>query len=200
MNKYFLSLVWVFALAFSGTSKANVIYDIQNGALIGASGININGELYSVTFGDSCASMFGGCNSALFDFTTQQGAVAALNALFEQVLVDNVSVGGIVYNFDTHPELVQSCDLVGVAFCEIWVPYQVSNGLVTSAWHVNTGTDDHVGSNDWSGPITYGDGMPYMAFTNFEKVAASVPEPGSLALLGIGIAGLGLIRRKQKLA
>ena len=32
---------------------------------------------------------------------------------------------------------------------------------------------------------------------NIEIVATSVPEPGTLALLAIGIAGLGLVRRKK---
>lgn len=197
MKNLLLSLACVGALAISGSAKAGVIYDMQNGKLVGASGIDINGELYSVTFGDSCSSMYGGCNSSLFDFTTQQGAVSALTALFGQVLVDNVNINGTIYNFDSRPELLRSCDRAG--FCEMWVPYQVSGNLVTSAWWVNVSGNDYVGSNAWTGPYTYGNGMDYMAFTNWEKMPANeTPEPASMALLGLGLAGLGFTRRNRK--
>lgn len=199
MKNLLFSLFWVCALAISGTAKAGVVHDVQNGKLIGASGIDINGELYSVTFGGSCSSMYGGCNSSLFDFTTQQGAISALTALFNQVLVDNVNVNGTIYNFDTVPQLVQSCDSTG--FCEMWVPYQISGDLVTSAWWVNISGNDYVGSNAWTGPYTYGDLESYMAFTNWEKMPANeTPEPTSMALLGLGLAGLGFARRNRKAA
>ncbi len=199
MKNFWLSLVWVCALAISANANAGVVYDIQNNKLVGANGIDINGELYSVTFGDSCSSMYGGCNSSLFDFTTQQGAVSALTALFAQVLVDNVNVNGTVYNFDSRPELVQSCNRGG--FCEMWVPYQVSGSSVTSAWWVNTSGNDYVGSNAWTGAYSYGNGMDYMAFTNWEKMSANeIPEPASLVLVALGVAGLGFTRFKSKAA
>ena len=192
MKKILFSAIWL--CTFASTANALVIYDIQNGSLMGASGIEINGDIYSVTFEDSCSSAYAGCDELLFDFTTEQDAVAALDALFDQVFVDDVIVGGVEYDFDSFPELAQSCDRLG--FCEIWVPYlDLGNDRVQSAWYVNSSGNDYVGSTTHNGYYTYGDGRDFMAFTNFELTSA--PEPTTLALLGLGLVGLGFARKKK---
>lgn len=193
MKKLILGFLCVFA--FIGSANAGVIYNMQNGKLLSVSGVNINGLLYNVTFGNSCSSMYSGCNASLLDFTTQADAVRAMDALFAQVFLDNVVIGSNTYNFDSNPQLVQSCDRVG--FCEIWIPYSVANGRATSVWYVNVTGNDYVGSVNYNALTTYGDTQDYMAFTNFERATNSVPSPMPLSLLGLGLLALVMTRKKQ---
>lgn len=193
MKKLILGIMCLFA--FMGSANAGVIYNMQNGKLLSVNGVNINGLLYNVTFGNSCNSMFAGCNASLLDFNTQADAISAMDALFSQVFLDNVLVDGNTYNFDANPELVQSCDVVG--FCEIWIPYNVANGNATSVWYVNVNGNDYVGSVDYNIYTGYGDSEQYMAFTNFELATNTVPSPMPLSLLGLGLLALVMTRKKQ---
>src|SRR5262245_34607382 len=59
------------------------------GKLTGALDVDVGGLLYAVEFiSGSCSSVFGTCTAANFDFTTSASALAASQALLNQVLLD----------------------------------------------------------------------------------------------------------------
>ncbi|WP_259337890.1 PEP-CTERM sorting domain-containing protein [Colwellia sp. RSH04] len=201
MTNFFLKgLITSFALIVSGLANAGLIYNIENGNLVSANGVQLNGVEYNVFFGDSCSSMYEGCDQSLFTFNTQSEATAALDALFAQVLVDNVVLGGVEYDFLSKPIDIFSCNWgaggsSSTNFCELWVPYLVNGQSVTSAWYSHRDGARVSTVPSWTGSINYGDNADYMAFTRWE-VAQEVPEPTTLVIFALGL--MGLASRKFK--
>ena len=88
-------------LAVAQSASAATILVNANGQLTGATGVNVQGTLYDVSFTDeSCVTVYEGCDEVSdFLFTTQSAATAASQALLDQVFVDGPS--GL---FDTVPD------------------------------------------------------------------------------------------------
>lgn len=102
--------------------RIGLISLVRGGILQGATGVNVNGTLYNVTFVDgSCAQTFTGCDqNSDFQFQTKNDAMAAGQALLIQSFLD-----GPFGNFDTRPDLTAGCQ-GNSGFCFVIISYAIA--------------------------------------------------------------------------
>jgi hypothetical protein len=186
-------------LQLLATPAQALVLDVQNGTLMGASGVEVGGSLYDVQFKDgSCYSLFNMCHSSLFAFHTRAEAISASQALLAQVFLD-----GLQGSFDSLPNLTHGCENTLPSRCAISTPYdtyhyssshQLYNVL---AW--NALSDDVV--LVLPGAVFDRDttSFPTDTFAVW-SAEGTVPEPSSLASLGIGLAAMSAGRRRRKQA
>ncbi len=169
--------VWVSPL------KAAPIFNLLNGELVGASGINIGGQLYDVAFLDTpCTANYSLCTRNEFAFKTQAEASFAANALNLQIFTDAPS-----NLYDVDPAKTLGCE--SAVSCEVLIPYLVQSGLLFTAFANNlSGTSiDSIGlvrirPTDSLSPI---DNRVFARFS-----LTPIPEPYALVLLFFALLGM----------
>ncbi len=191
-------LLGVLALTASlATPAAAVPVALTDGSgnLTGATGVVVGAVTYNVSFVEgSCNSLFGGCNPANFDFHTTADALAASQALLDQIISD----------FGNHPDKIFGC---GAVDCSIVTPGTTiltpSTGLVMQGESVLMAPlFSFLGTSSFTLPAAVNtSGDNFTVFADWTEatptVGNNVPEPGSLALLGLGMAALGWSRRRH---
>ncbi len=168
--------------------------------LQGATGVSVTTAsgtaLYDVQFLDgTCASVHSACEIANFTFTSEADALAALQALLDQVFVD-----GALGNFDSQPNLIRGITSSNLAVVfTAWGRDNVITPRVDIGFVVNDTSilgDFTQGGFETLTKNTADQGAQNWAL--WTKSSVAVPEPSTLALLGIGLFGIGISRRRKK--
>ena len=181
-------LFWMTILAASGSRAATL--NVVGGELIGASNVDVGGNLYNVEFLDgTCVDLYNGCDDESdFTFNNSADAQAASQALLDQVFLD-VAAGP----FDTQPWLVRGCTAV---LCIVFTPYIAGLLLDTViAWQATNllFVDDQT-------QLVFIRESPNTFFISQSLWAswAPIPEPSTALLMGLGLVGLAVRRGSRR--
>lgn len=197
MKNKFLILISVFLLIGPLTANADPI--VVDGELVGATNVNVDGTLYDVFFDDGpCVVLFSGCDETSdFEFQTLAAALLAAEALLNQVFLDGA------FLFDSVPSLTSGCEIDD---CAIETPYDFTGSIVTAVTRnriLDVGPPsmiDGFGPSALTGPANdLNPGFVWAVWSQSDDdPPVSVPEPGTLALLTIGLVGMRFARRRRK--
>ena len=196
VKSIFLSLALAASALVLPISKAQAspILITDNGQLLGADNININGSIFDVRFVDGvCADLFGGiCSRSNFTFQSQADGISAAAALVDQIF--NTVAGS---PFDIDPELIFGC--TNTISCQILIPINIFPGLLLNSAVVGNSNGPGAGAGATTN-IRTGDSLALdtrRVFASFTpSISASVPEPSIIFILLGGVFGLWMKRRQ----
>jgi len=161
----------------------------RNTASIGADPIQVtvNGVTYDVTFSNdaSCTTVFSPCDSAsVFTFTNPSDAAEAFMQIDIHVGLTGTALG---HPFAAH--------LPSHGSELMLIPYSADESFVFVLLSVYSGDSGLFPLGPSQGDVSQGG--PNFHYVIFNKVT-SVPEPGTLILLGLGLLGLLGLRKRRK--
>ena len=183
-------------VSISSANAATLNVDVS-GQLLGATGVNVGGTIYDVTFEDTtCALAYSGCNSTNdLTFQSEAAAAEASEALGMQVFVD-----GVLGQFDSNPSLTNGC--ISPALCRVLTPFSVSSGTntlfaATFENHSNPAFDV-VGRSGNPIGTDFSNGSDSVLAVWSPNIGA-VPVPAAVWLFGTAMIGLVGFNKRRKL-
>lgn len=203
-----LSYVCVINFFYPTLSYA-VVLNIDNGTLKGATGVNVNGNLYDVSFQDgTCVDLFNGCNeSSDFFFSVPDESLDTLvnseAAKASQALLDQVFIDSNLGQFDSEQFLTFGCNNGNI--CSVVTPvFPISS---SSLFHSINADNWFMEANDLTS-IAYdtpktSDSSPFLPNPGSDtRVYAmwsvtTVPIPAAVWLFSFGLVGLIGIRKQS---
>jgi hypothetical protein len=196
MKKSVFGLVAAAALGLLLPNAAIAQQLIVNGSgqLTGATGVNVNGTLYDVTFVDgTCDAVFGSCGAgSTFTFSSSADAIAAAQALLDQVFTD-----GAAGQFDSEPALTLGCG--NPQECVTIIPYSPQfPSDVGVGYDLNSATES-ADVASFTSELTTFDFSQSNTYVWARFVPESgVPEPSSWALMLLGFGAVGAAMRRTR--
>ena len=194
------ALVTAMALLAGSGAQASVVLQVNaSGILTGATGLKVVNTYYDVAFKDgTCIALFHGCD-APSDFPFDWGTAIAAST----VLMTDVFMG----TFDTQPRLIQGCNSSANTSnqCYVYTPWgfdatflyaiaahnmalESGDGVLTDTRYVQAG------DSSFAPTLTY---AVWTVSADQGSPSSTVPEPSSLVLLGVGLAGLMGVRQRK---
>ena len=179
-------VLFLLLLLISTNTSHALLLDIDNGELLGASNIEIDGILYNVSFREgTCIELFNDCDETLdFLFQDKASANKASLALLSSVFSTS--------SFDDDPALTFGCESSDI--CTIWTPYDISTNIVlTSVMYNYSTTSILIDGFSNLDTVTRPVDMSLSTTATFAawSLATPVVAPSTFALMCIGLLGLG---------